>query len=58
MLVDTLKNLIESAGFAVFREIARKCLLERGFTQPNESDGWGDGGRDLRLYVLPGSNPK
>lgn len=54
MKTDYVAQLIEALDFARFRELARHCIQLRGFVRPTVSDGWSDGGRDIRVYrVLP-----
>lgn len=54
MRTEILARLIEGTDLTAFREIARGCLEFRGFRQPTVSDGWSDGGRDVRVYETQG----
>jgi len=57
MKLDVLVRHIEAADPASFREIALLCLDARGF-RPEVTDGPDDGGRDLRVFVMPpGARP-
>lgn len=53
MRTESLERLISSCDFQTFREVAHIFLNRRGFQQVELSDGWNDGGSDLRVYMLP-----
>jgi hypothetical protein len=53
MRLDSLTQLIQSSDFIAFRQIAIQCLALKGFTDPYLTDGWGDGGTDVRFSYLP-----
>lgn len=57
MLDEAVANQIESLPFHQFRDLARHCIENRGYGRPTTSDGWSDGGRDLRLYRTGGLTP-
>lgn len=57
MRTEIVARLIEGTDFTAFRDIARRCLEARGFRQPIVSDGWSDGGRDVRVYETQGLTP-
>jgi hypothetical protein len=46
-------RLIEIADFSSFRELAAHCLALKGYTDVTVTDGWNDGGTDVRVYQLP-----
>src|SRR5687768_8407130 len=52
MRLDSLIRLIESADWMAFREIAMRAIIARGYRHVELSDGWRDGGRDLRVFQL------
>ena len=49
MRLEIIQNLIEAMDFTQFREFARQCIADRGYSIVL-SDGWSDGGRDLRVH--------
>jgi hypothetical protein len=51
--LDSLVRLIEAADYMAFREIALQSLSARGFREPALSDGWNDGGTDVRIFQVP-----
>ncbi|HTU35959.1 MAG TPA: restriction endonuclease [Candidatus Acidoferrum sp.] len=53
MRYELVANLIEAMEFSQFREFARQCILQRGY-KAVQSDGWSDGGRDIRIYNAEG----
>jgi hypothetical protein len=53
MKLEALSRLIESADFLSFREIALKTLSNLGYQNPSLTDGWSDGGTDIRVSTLP-----
>lgn len=53
MRLDALARLVETADFASFRELAAHCLALKGYSEVALTDGWNDGGTDLRVYQLP-----
>lgn len=53
MRLETIERLVEAADFSDFRTIARRYLELRGYRLPESTDGWSDGGRDIRVYQLP-----
>lgn len=53
MRFDALANLIGSADFATFREIARLALRARGYAEAHLTDGPRDGGQDIVVMTLP-----
>lgn len=57
MKTEILARLIQATDFTTFRDIARKALELRGFRNPTISDGWSDGGRDVRIYETQGITP-
>lgn len=57
MQIQLIGNHIEAADPSRFRELARTVIQDRGYSQLNESDGWADGGRDLRIFNAPGMKP-
>ena len=57
MLVDNLKKYVQALHFIQFREVARKYIEARGFVGPVGTDGWSDGGSDLRVYERGGLQP-
>lgn len=57
MRVEILERLIEALDPTTFREFARECIKYRGYSCPSLSDGWADGGRDVRVYLVDGLTP-
>jgi hypothetical protein len=53
MKLDSLSRLIEAADYMAFREIALRSLAARGYREPALSDGWKDGGTDVRVFQVP-----
>ncbi len=53
MRLDSLIRLIEASDFLAFRELALECLAMKGYQQVTLTDGWKDGGTDLRVFQLP-----
>lgn len=53
MRLDSLIRLIESADFMSFRELALRCLSIKGYKEIALSDGWRDGGTDVRFFEMP-----
>ena len=53
MQFELIANLIEAMDFSEFREFVRQCILQRGYKAVT-SDGWSDGGRDIRVYTAEG----
>ena len=58
MLVDSLKKHVEALTFIHFREVARRYIQNRGFRGPVVTDGWSDGGTDLRVYEVGATEPR
>jgi hypothetical protein len=52
MRLDALARLIEAADFASFRELAAHFLALKSYSAVTMTDGWNDGGTDLRVYQL------
>jgi hypothetical protein len=48
-----LARLIESSDFMSFRELALKCLEIKGYRGIAVTDGWRDGGTDVRVFHMP-----
>jgi len=55
MTVDTLSRLVEGADFATFRDVGLEFLRLKGFRDVSLTDGWSDGGTDIRFCSLPPS---
>lgn len=53
MRLDSLSRLIEAADFMSFRELALECLAMKGYQDVALTDGWSDGGTDVRVFQLP-----
>ena len=53
MRLDSLVRLIQTADFMSFRELAFECLKLKGYREVTLTDGWSDGGTDLRVFQLP-----
>ena len=53
MRLDSLARLIEAADFGSFRELALACLALKGYREVTLTDGWADGGTDVRVFQLP-----
>jgi len=53
MRFDSLVRLIEAADFSAFRELALECLRIKGYREATITDGWSDGGTDVRVFQLP-----
>lgn len=53
MRLDSLVRLIESSDFMAFRELAIVCLKMKGYSETNLTDGWKDGGTDVRVHTIP-----
>lgn len=53
MKLDSLTRLIEAADFMSFRELALECLKLKGYREIALTDGWRDGGTDVRVFQLP-----
>ncbi len=53
MRLDPLNNLIANTDFLSFREIALQCLDLKGYKDLALTDGWNDGGVDVRFCVMP-----
>lgn len=53
MRLEALSRLIDAADFLSFREIALKTMSHLGYSQPSLTDGWSDGGTDIRVSTLP-----
>ncbi len=53
MRLDALVRLIETADFSSFRELAAHCLALKGYREVTVTDGWNDGGADVRVFQLP-----
>jgi hypothetical protein len=53
MRLESLIRLIEVADFLSFRELALECLSIKGYQQVSLTDGWSDGGTDVRVFQLP-----
>jgi hypothetical protein len=53
MRLDSLVRLIEAADFMSFRELALHCLALKGYKGVTLTDGWNDGGTDVRVFQLP-----
>ena len=53
MRLDSLVRLIDAADFMAFRELALECLEMKGYEQVVLTDGWSDGGTDVRAFQLP-----
>lgn len=57
MRVEIIAKHVQALDFVAFREVARRCIELRGYHMPTISDGWSDGGRDLRVYSTTGATP-
>lgn len=55
--VTLLERLLEAAHFLQLREIGAEYLRDQGYREVYVSDGWSDGGRDVRFYEA-GPNPE
>jgi hypothetical protein len=53
MRLDDLVRLIESANFMSFRELAIKYLKIRGYKEVSLTDGWRNGGIDIKVVQIP-----
>ena len=53
MNLDSLTRLIQAADFLTFRELAVVCLTIKGYREVTLTDGWSDGGTDLRIFQMP-----
>lgn len=53
MKLDSLVRVIEAADFMAFRELALECLSIKGYRDVALTDGWSDGGTDVRVFQLP-----
>lgn len=53
MKLEALSRLITSADFLSFREIALRTLSLKGYREPSLTDGWKDGGTDIRVIQIP-----
>src|SRR5918992_3967786 len=53
MRLESLIRLIEAADFLSFRELALQCLALKGYQEVALTDGWSDGGTDVRVFQLP-----
>ncbi len=53
MKLDSLVRLIASSDFMAFREMAVRFLVLRGYVDPSLTDGWRDGGTDVRIFHKP-----
>ena len=53
MKLDSLVRLIASSDFMAFREMAIRFLVLRGYVDPSLTDGWSDGGTDVRIFHKP-----
>jgi hypothetical protein len=53
MRLDSLIRLIEASDFLAFRELALECLAMKGYQEVTLTNGWKDGGTDLRVFQLP-----
>lgn len=50
--LSLLTNLIEASDFLKFREVTSLYFRARGHRDAPGVDGWGDGGTDVRFYLL------
>ena len=50
---ETLCRLITACDFATFRQVAALYLRLCGFKDVSITDGWNDGGSDLRVCIQP-----
>jgi hypothetical protein len=57
MRQEILARLIGGLDFVTLKEVAAECLGRRGYSLVADSDGWSDGGSDLRLYVRNSVDP-
>lgn len=55
MRLDALVRLINALEFYQLRELALKYLSLIGYTNPSLTDGWSDGGTDLRVMRADGA---
>lgn len=58
MRIDNLRCLLGTMTFSQFRELAREYVCFRGYGKPVITDGWNDGGSDLRVYQSGGLTPR
>lgn len=58
MRIDNLRRLMSTMTFAQCRELAREYIRFRGYGDPVISDGWNDGGSDLRVYHTGSQAPQ
>jgi len=57
MRQEILARLIGSIDFVTLKEVAAECLSRRGYSNVSDSDGWSDGGSDLRVYARNSVEP-
>lgn len=57
MLIDNLRRLMQTMTFAQLRELACEYIRFRGYGDPVITDGWSDGGSDLRVHQTSGRAP-
>ena len=53
MNITSLTKHINNCDFITFRDIAVQALLLKGYTDPFLTDGWKDGGTDIRYSQIP-----
>src|SRR5262245_29395313 len=53
MRLDSLVRMIEAADVMAFRELALECVALKGYKGVALTDGWNDGGTDVRVFQLP-----
>lgn len=58
MRTDSLRRLMETMTFAQFRELSREYIRYRGYGEAVITDGWSDGGSDLRVYQIGSPAPR
>jgi hypothetical protein len=54
---EIIAKLLEALDFVTFREVALRLVQERGYELVADSDGWSDGGSDLRVYSRHAPQP-
>jgi hypothetical protein len=57
MRPEILARFVETLDFLTFKEVAAVCIEHRGYELVADSDGWKDGGSDLRLFTREGVAP-
>jgi hypothetical protein len=53
MNTETLARLISGADHLSFRDLALEYLASRGYKEVTSTDGWSDGGTDVRVFTQP-----